>query len=87
MSSASSAATSSISSIISPSTSTSDHQLLTTSIPYDASTAKRTLQLGTLESLIKILQAIAENDPSVPTLLTEYILTSEYRGVQELLKI
>ncbi|CAD5224142.1 unnamed protein product [Bursaphelenchus okinawaensis] len=48
-------------------------QFVTASIPFDDT--QRFPALPTLESLIKILEAINENKPQVPTLLTDYILT------------
>ncbi|CAD5231995.1 unnamed protein product [Bursaphelenchus xylophilus] len=48
-------------------------QFATASIPFDDT--QRFPKLSTLESLIKILEAINENKPQVPTLLTDYILT------------
>uniref|UniRef100_A0AC34RQR2 Fasciculation and elongation protein zeta 2 n=1 Tax=Panagrolaimus sp. JU765 TaxID=591449 RepID=A0AC34RQR2_9BILA len=47
-------------------------QALTASIPFDENTA--VLDVATLESLIKILDAINEDSPQVPNLLTDYIL-------------
>ncbi|KAI6237187.1 Unc-76 [Aphelenchoides besseyi] len=48
-------------------------QYITATIPFDET--RRTVSVVTLESLIKILEAINENNPQVPTLLTNYILT------------
>ncbi|GAB6025045.1 fasciculation and elongation protein zeta [Chamberlinius hualienensis] len=45
---------------------------LTTVIPYHTGEDSRSVQ--TLQILIKILQAINEDSPTVPTLLTDYIL-------------
>jgi len=50
----------------------SSSQALTASIPFDEQTA--VLDVPTLESLIKILEAINEDSPQVPNLLTDYIL-------------
>ncbi|KAI1720763.1 FEZ-like protein domain-containing protein [Ditylenchus destructor] len=43
------------------------------SIPFDET--QNNLHISTLESLIKILEAIKEDNPQLPNLLTEYILT------------
>uniref|UniRef100_A0A915EQC4 Fasciculation and elongation protein zeta-2 n=1 Tax=Ditylenchus dipsaci TaxID=166011 RepID=A0A915EQC4_9BILA len=51
----------------------SSSQITTASIPYDET--QSTLHISTLESLIKILEAINEESPQLPNLLTEYILT------------
>jgi hypothetical protein len=48
-------------------------QYVTATIPFDET--QRSITVLTLESLIKILDAIHEDNPQVPTLLTEYILT------------
>lgn len=45
---------------------------LTTVIPYN--TDDRTPDVSTLQILIKILRAVNEDSPTVPTLLTDYIL-------------
>jgi len=50
----------------------SSSQALTASIPFDEQSA--ILDVPTLESLIKILEAINEDSPQVPNLLTDYIL-------------
>uniref|UniRef100_A0A7E4ZRQ2 Fasciculation and elongation protein zeta-2-like n=1 Tax=Panagrellus redivivus TaxID=6233 RepID=A0A7E4ZRQ2_PANRE len=47
-------------------------QCMTASIPFDENCGM--LDTPTLESMIKILEAINEDSPQVPTLLTEYIL-------------
>ncbi|KAE9548474.1 hypothetical protein FO519_008317 [Halicephalobus sp. NKZ332] len=47
-------------------------QAMTASIPFDEQSA--VLDVPTLESLIKILEAINEDSPQVPNLLTDYIL-------------
>uniref|UniRef100_A0A8D8F9T7 Fasciculation and elongation protein zeta-2 n=1 Tax=Culex pipiens TaxID=7175 RepID=A0A8D8F9T7_CULPI len=56
---------------IKPSASTGDPKYLTTVIPYNTDTAPEN---QTLQVLIKILKAINEDSPTVPTLLTDYIL-------------
>ncbi|KAI6228781.1 Unc-76 [Aphelenchoides fujianensis] len=48
-------------------------QFMTATIPFDET--RRSVSVVTLESLIKILEAINVNDKQVPTLLTDYILT------------
>jgi len=48
-------------------------QFATAVIPFDDH--QPIVNVPTLESLIKILEAINENNPQVPTLLTDYILT------------
>ncbi|CAG2122767.1 unnamed protein product, partial [Medioppia subpectinata] len=45
---------------------------LTTVIPYNTGRGPPTV--ATLQILIKILRAINEDSPTVPTLLTDYIL-------------
>lgn len=56
---------------IKPTASTGDPKYLTTVIPYNTDTAPEN---QTLQVLIKILKAINEDSPTVPTLLTDYIL-------------
>lgn len=51
--------------------STGDPKYLTTVIPYNTDTVPEN---QTLQVLIKILKAINEDSPTVPTLLTDYIL-------------
>jgi hypothetical protein len=51
-------------------------QYVTATIPFDES--QRSVNVITLESLIKILEAINENDAQVPTLLTDYILNGMF---------
>ncbi|CAG0880595.1 unnamed protein product [Cyprideis torosa] len=51
---------------------------LTTVIPYDATPGS--LTLPTIQVLNRILKAIADDNPTVPTLLTDYILKDTVGG-------
>jgi len=57
---------------LSKSSSTDSMKYLTTVIPYDPTTGPP--DLHSLQILMKILKAIDEDNPTVPTLLTDYIL-------------
>uniref|UniRef100_A0A915BBI4 Uncharacterized protein n=1 Tax=Parascaris univalens TaxID=6257 RepID=A0A915BBI4_PARUN len=48
-------------------------QYMTASIPYDET--RQSMDNNTLQALIKILKAIDDDNPSVPSMLTDYILT------------
>ncbi|KHN86125.1 Fasciculation and elongation protein zeta-2 [Toxocara canis] len=48
-------------------------QYMTASIPYDET--HQHMDNNTLQALIKILKAIDDDSPSVPSMLTDYILT------------
>ncbi|EDO36418.1 predicted protein, partial [Nematostella vectensis] len=50
-------------------------QYLTTVIPYDEQAGG--LQTGDLEKIVEIMDAMAEDSPMVPSLLTDYILTGQ----------
>jgi hypothetical protein len=52
---------------------------MSATIPFDE--AATNLDVKVLETLIKILQAISDNDPQVPTLLTEYILAGKFTSL------
>ncbi|VDK18194.1 unnamed protein product [Anisakis simplex] len=51
-------------------------QYMTASIPYDET--HQNMDNNTLQALIKLLRAIDDDNPAVPSMLTDYILTGEY---------
>ncbi|RZF48486.1 hypothetical protein LSTR_LSTR007764 [Laodelphax striatellus] len=59
-----------------PALNLNENKYLTTVIPYHLDSGP--LDNQALQVLIKILKAINDDSPTVPTLLTDYILKGEY---------